>query len=298
MKAKLFLLCFFLFLSRAALGAGEALQVQLVLSDNSPIYQNFLAIFRQNLPPLFRLEVVERAEAFENKPADLVVTVGVKAATWVAGKTRLPMLAVMVPSRFVLPENPSRGRAYSALYLDQPWHRQVHFLRSALPEHRRVGVLLSDDSKLDIAALRSDLNQHGGTLDVRKLRNEATLFSELNELLADNDVLLAVPDNLVYNSNTIRNILLTSYRRGVPLVGFSASYVKAGALCAIFSTPEALAVQAGEMTQVFAKTGRLPEVQYPTRYTVAVNADVARALGVTLPSADALQKAAGGRDER
>lgn len=278
-------------------GAAETLQVQLILSDNSPLYQSFLVNFRQNLTPQIRLEVVERAEAFEIRPADLIVTVGVKAASWVAGKTRFPMLAAMVPSRFSLPESALRTQPFSALYLDQPWHRQVHFLRAALPERRRVGVLISAESRADMAGLRSDLSQHGGTLDDRTLRSNTGLFTELDDLLTDNDVLLAVPDGGIYNSNTIRNILLASYHRGIPLVGFSAAYVKAGALCAIFSTPEELAVQAGEMTQVFARTGRLPDAQYPTRYAVALNAEVARTLGITLPSAEALRtqidKAAG-----
>ena len=44
----------------------------------------------------------------------------------------------------------------------------------------------------------------------------------------------------------MRNILLTSYRRGVPLVGLSQAYVNAGALAAIFSTTEQLAEQTRE----------------------------------------------------
>jgi len=82
-------------------------------------------------------------------------------------------------------------------------------------------------------------------LIARHLRSKDTLFSDLDELLIDSDVLLAVPDSEIYNSNSIRNILLSSYRRGIPLVGFSQAYVKAGALCAIFSTPEQLAATSG-----------------------------------------------------
>lgn len=264
--------------------AAENIQVQLVLSDGSAIYQSFLAAFRQALPPLIRLNVVQRAEEFESMPVDLVVTVGVKAAERVALERSAPMLAVMVP--FGLDLSRARNKPLSALYFEQPWHRQVHFIRTAFPERRRIGVLHSVDAQQE--PLRTELKQHGGTLVSRPLRSKESLFSDLDDLLSESEVLLATRDSAVYNSHTIRNILLSSYRRGIPLVGFSSSYVKAGALCAIFSTPDQLALQTTEMIQIFARTAKLPDAQYPTRYTIAVNQEVARTLGIAIKPADEL----------
>lgn len=266
--------------------AVEEFQVQLVLSDSSAIYQVFLATLRQNLPPHIRLNVVQHAEEFESMPVDMVVTVGVRAADRVAQETSAPMLAAMVPSSIELSGKRARNRLFSALYLDQPWRRQVKFLRTVFPERSRIGVLYSADSHLEV--LRAELNRQGGVLIPRALRGRESLFVDMDELLSESEVLLAVPDSVVYNSNTIRNILLSSYRRGIPMVGFSSSYVKAGALCAIFSTPEQLAVQTGEMILSFARTAKLPDAQYPARYTVSVNQEVARTLGINLPSADEL----------
>lgn len=264
--------------------AAENVQVQLVLSDGGPLYQNFLTAFRQALPSSIHLSVVQRAEAFEAMPADLVVTVGVKAAERAALETGLPMLTVMVPVGF----EPSRARSkpFSALYFEQPWQRQVRFLRTVFPDRRRIGVLYSNEARQD--ALRTELRQQGGTLVSRALHSKESLFADLDELLSESDVLLAIPDSAVYTGNTIRNILLSSYRRGIPMVGFSSSYVKAGALCAIFSTPEQLALQTAEMVLTFLRTARLPDSQYPTRYTVAVNQEVARTLGIAIKSGDEL----------
>lgn len=277
------LLCLLLFASGYA-RAAEGLQVQLVLSDESTPYQRFLDEFRRHLPNDVRLAVVQRTEAFEAAPADLIVTVGVKAANQVAGKSALPLLAAMVPAAWS--ENAPRGRGHSALYLDQPISRQLALIRAALPERRRIGVLYSERLP---TSLRAEVKQWGGELVFRSLPDPAALFAELDELLAGSEVLLAQPDSVVYNGNTIRNILLSSYRRGIPLVGFSAAYVRAGAVCALFSTPEDLAVQAAEMTQIFARTRKLPETQYPQRYSLAVNQEVARTLGLNLPPVEALR---------
>ncbi len=280
-----------LFLLVSAAWGAENLRVLVVQSDNNTLYQTFTNALTGSLPANIHLTLVLRAEDFDAQQGDLIVTVGVKAADRVAGKTTLPMLAAMMPSNTFtdLLAKRSRTRSTAALYLDQSWVRQVAFLSAAIPERHKIGVLHAADTHLDISALRIELTRRHGTLISRSLHNADTLFADLEEVLIASDVLLAVPDGAVYNGSNIRNILLSSYRRGIPLVGFSQAYVKAGALCAIFSTPEQLAAQAGAAIVSFANTGKLPDTQYPLLYTIAVNQEVARTLGLTIQSAESLR---------
>lgn len=267
------------------------MRVLVVQSDSNMLYQHFVQTFRQNLPANIQLSVSERAEDFSGEAPDLVVTVGVKAADWLAGRTTAPMLMAMIPSAAYadLLSRRRNARQTSAIYLDQPWTRQAGLLHAAMPERSRIGVLYSSAARLDVAALRAALAEQGDKLIARSLRGEPSLYADLDAVLADSDVLLAVPDNTLYNSNNIRNILLSSYRRGIPLIGFSQAYVKAGALCAIYSTPEHLAEQSGMLVASFALTRKLPEAQYPRLYSIAVNQEVARTLGITLNSVESLR---------
>lgn len=273
--------------------SAESLRVLVVLSDAAAPYLAFAKTLRQNLPASIQTSIVERAEDFtgDEGRADLIVTVGVKASYWVTDRTATPVLAAVIPSnRYVelLAKHP-RSSQFSAIYLDQPWGRHVDLLRAAIPERRRVGVLYSADTKLDMQALRESLSRQGYTLMARQLKSNDTLFADLEEVLASSDVLLAVPDSTIYSSNNIRNILLSSYRRGIPLIGLSQSYVNAGALCAIFSTPEQLAAQASVATLAFARTHRLPEAKSSELYSIAVNQQVARTLNITIKSTELLQ---------
>jgi ABC-type uncharacterized transport system substrate-binding protein len=177
----------------------------------------------------------------------------------------------------------------SALYLDQPWSRQVALIRAALPVRHRVGVLYSSDNARVLPELRQALTQQGAQLVALPVASADQLAPTLESLLGQSDLLLALPDSAIYNSYTIRNILLGSYRRSVPLIGLSAAYVNAGALCAVYSSAEQQAEQAATMTATFLATRRLPAPQFPHGYQIAVNAEVARSLGVDLPPLEVLR---------
>ena len=275
---------------------AENLKVLVVLSDSSAPYQSFVNVLNNSLPALMRATVLEHPEQFSSAvtQVDLIVAVGMKATQATTVQNRIPVLAAMIPqagyeallaqaaTKKILPQ-------MSAIYLDQPWLRQVDFWRAALPERRRIGLLHSSDAHIDVARLRKDIAQRGGALITQPVHSADELFSGLESVLASSDVLLATPDSLIYSSSNIRNILLTSYRYRVPLIGLSQAYVNAGALCAVFSTPEQLAAQAGAMVISFARNRQLPVPQFPAAYTIAVNQQVARSLGIELPSPEAIR---------
>lgn len=276
----IFLLCLPLF----AFGADE-FRILVVLSESMTPYQTFAKTFQQNLPSNFQVRVLEHPEdlSAEGTRADLIVTAGVKATELMMDKAE-PVLAVMIPStKYVdLLEKQNRSGHISAIYIDQPLSRQVALLSAVLPESKRVGVLYSAESRIDLKDLHDELDKQGYKLVAKQVQGSETLSSGLDEVLEHSDVLLAIPDSNIFNSSYIRNILLSSYRRHIPLVGLSQAYVNAGALCAIFSTPEQLAAQASAEAILFAQTRHLPAPQPPAQFTIAVNQDVARTLDITI----------------
>lgn len=286
----------FVFLLLCGFAHADELRVLMVLSDSTPLYLNFAKSFSQNLPPDIRVDLLQHVEDFDTQKTDLIVSVGVRAAYRVAEKTAQPLLAAMIPSKTYADLRTLKQGEVSAIYLDQPWQRQVALLHAVMPERKRIGVLYS--ASLDISGLKNELASYHDTLIAGHLGSRDTLSADLDDVMGQSDVLLAVPDSEIYNANSIRNILLSSYRRGIPLVGFSEAYVRAGALCAIFSTPEQLAAQAASATVAYARTKKLPEAQYPFQYSIAVNRAVARTFGLVLEPDDAIllqiRKSSGG----
>ncbi len=216
--------------------------------------------------------------------SSLVIGVGMKAASAAAASSAPLVLNVLIPKaghEKLVREFLLRAQAHSlsAIYLDQPADRQVELITAAFPGLRNVGVLYSSPPQ-DLARLRREMARHGRVLHEQEVTPTVALPAALRALLQNIDVLLALPDPEIYNSSTIRNILLATYRAGIPLVGFSPGYVNAGAFCAVSSTPRQIAMQTARLINQVAETGKLPDAQYPEDFSVWVNEQVAHSLGI------------------
>jgi hypothetical protein len=270
---------------------GKPPDITIVQSEDGGPYEEFSIALRKILSSRgFTHIVIDSASP--NQPSGLVIAVGMKAATAVAAGNALSVLNVLIPKAAhekLLRNFPRRAGspAFSAIFLDQPVPRQVHLIIAILPDKHNVGLLYSSPPK-ELAELGQELTGHGLSLHEQMVDPALPLPEALQNVLSSSDVLLALPDAAVYNSSTIRNILLATYRSGVPLIGFSAGYVKAGALCAVFSTPEQIATQAAALIRQFRDTHVLPAAQYPQEFEVMVNEQVARSLGLHIRGASAL----------
>ncbi|MBU0689856.1 MAG: hypothetical protein KKD43_10290 [Gammaproteobacteria bacterium] len=278
-----------IFVSEAT--AAEPKQVLLLLSEQHVAYQHFRQAFEQNLPADVRLQVRTLAQQDDLPKADILVTAGSKASQWAAGRWRGAMLATMLPGKSFKQMQSGKVLPHpmSALFLDQPLPRQVALLRAALPSLNKVGVLYSSGGDFAPQPLQGELAKQGAQLVIQAVQPNDNLSGKLEELLAQSEILLAVPDSNIYNSSTIRNILLGSYRRGIPMVGLSAAYVSAGALCAVYSTPEQQAAQSAAMVSDFLQHGVMPPPQFPQLYQIALNEEVARSMRFNIRSAEALR---------
>lgn len=253
-----------------------------VLSEDGGVYQEFSELLRVKMQvPKFALNTVSINQRLV--ASDLYIAVGMKAAEELASRD-VPALNVLVPKAGYekLPHVQSQRQVpRSAIFLDQPMERQIAFLLTALPSTRNVGILYSTPPP-ELPNIRRLLAERKVRLHDRSVDGAQSLNEALENILSESEVLFVLADAGVYNAGTIRNILLTSYRRQIPLVGLSQAYVKAGALCAIYSTPNQIAAQAAEAVRLFSESGKLPPSQYPKDFEVSVNKQVARSLDIRI----------------
>jgi len=289
-------------------------QVAVVLSDDGMPYEDAADAIRAEFAsrpgrtPI--VDVVGASATRDGRVAlpqrtRIVVTVGTAAARAeldVAPDT--PVLGILVPKQAWPPARCVAAQAprprCSAIYLDQPLARQFNLIAAALPGRERVGVVAGPGNVEALPEMRHVAAGRGLSLATRTIDGPADLYPTLEGLLPSVDVLLAMPDPAVLTTASARSLLVGAYRFRVPVVAFSESYVRAGAMLAVYSTPREIGRQAAEIiAAALAAPGApaLPPPQYPKYYSIAINHEVARSLGIRLADEQALRLALGGLHE-
>lgn len=277
--------------------------VCIVSSDKSAAFQEAIdsvtqelvrsSVARQDIQVLTTAEFTDPASHSDD--SRLIITLGTDAFRQITAQNgRIPVLAALIPrisfERVLSESNHKPPAAVAALYLDQPFSRQLDLLRMALPQMRHVGVLWGPESISQQPLLAAAMQGRGWDLVEGMYTEGQPLIGPLRTALTGADVLLAIADGNVYNQSSVSNILLTSYRAKTPVMAFSPAYVKAGALMAVHTTAAQAGARIAAMANHFLQTNSLPASQYPNDFSISVNDYVARSLGLTLDARELTER--------
>jgi len=268
--------------------------ITVVLSASTPTNLEFVEDLKNELMATknnsLKIKVVELKDneklvVAEN--SELVIALGVKALEEASKlKFTTPVLGVFTPMptfNALLSKSKRDLGNFSAIVLDQPYWRQISLIKTILPETKKLGVLLGTTSVQYTDYLTEETEDVGMILGVESVMNASEVIPKLKKTLEANDVLLAIPDPQIYNRETAEPILLTSYRHQKPVFGYSQSYVRAGALAAVYSSTKQLAKQAAEIAIAAQQApGLLPPPQAPKYFSILVNRQVARSLNIEM----------------
>ena len=192
------------------------------------------------------------------------------------------------PNKYKLDKNKNNA----ILYMTQPYCRQIRFIKQLNKNWKTIGLLNSQEKPIDANTIQQCAKQHGiDTYIVNTINNEQQK-DDIKDVLNHSDILLALPDKNIYNSKSVKNILLTSYRYRKPVIAFSSNFVDAGALAAIFSSTEQIAQSASKLVEQYFNSGQRfkKSVNYPHAFDVSINRQVFNALDLTAPELTQLKK--------
>ena len=285
--------------------------ILVVASSGAELYSRFIEGFTSSLPgskpgagiPDTTVVYLDKHTLTDDDLAarKVVITVGSRAARDVAARQAdIPVLHTIIPESvfLTLAAPPAACTMQSAIFIDQPFARQVALAQVLFPDAVDYGVLLgptSSQRRAEIDALKKDIDRR---LVVRIAARESDIAAVTNGLLQQVDLLIAVNDPLVLNRENAKWLLYSAYQRRLPVIGFSRAYVRAGAAGAVFSEPEQMARQAAEIVQrqIASPTACLPAAGFPRYFSVAINQSVCSSLGGVLCNEDALGELVANRE--
>ncbi|KAA6185485.1 hypothetical protein F2Q65_08360 [Thiohalocapsa marina] len=278
--------------ANAALALATDAAVDILLSGPERLYrqvadslQQYLAADTAAVGLELRRSLV--ADGVAPGAARLTVAVGLNACKQAHDKgTRRPLLCALVP-REAFQALTGNGSAadVSAVYLDQPIDRQFRLARALSPGARKAGLLAGPQMQRERAGIERSGRSADFAVDLAPAADERSAARAIQQLVADNDLILAAYDPAVLTPTSAKWLLHLAYQQQRPVVGFSRAYVDAGAVAAVFSTPEQIGRQTAQAAAAFLRDPRrLPAPSYPRAFEVAINRDVAAVLGLDPPS--------------
>jgi ABC-type uncharacterized transport system substrate-binding protein len=213
---------------------------------------------------------------------DLIITLGVPAAQYTRQHAAHKPIIHSYLTAFQYKSQKEVSNHYSLL-LDQPLHRYIDFIKLLL-KPKSIGLIQSKLNKFDADTINTIKQNSGIEIDQVIFQVNDNPVSSASNLLKNNDVLLSLPEPDVYNRQSLKGILLTSYRLKKPVISYSPSHVKSGALAAIYTSPENIGEQLALLVDKMAADEQFkPQpFYYAQDYNVVINHQVSESLQLDL----------------
>ncbi|WP_373095479.1 hypothetical protein, partial [Zhongshania sp.] len=115
----------------------------------------------------------------------------------------------------------------AALFSDQSLHRQLLLLTEIFKKKIIVSVPYFNDEYEHLIREEEKIFKNVKFFIIKTEKNN---LRTINKAIQNSDVLLATPEPSIYNHQTVRGVLLSSYRHQTPVIGPNEGFVTAGAL--------------------------------------------------------------------
>ncbi len=259
-----------------AAGDVTGFRFQIVTGDDTGLTRRIAEDLSKRLVPIFGSF---RTELAQKRPM-VYIAIGPVALRNVASrKCDCVIIAAYTSSqvwRAITASLPSaRALAMTAIYAEPAPSDQLRLVALLYKRPVRVAAIVSGDTVF----LRPSLSP--GSVEVAEYGAGDDINHVLNRV-GQSQVLLAMPDSTVYNTENFRNILLSTYRHNQGVIGFSADMVKAGALASTYSDIGHINAHVADVAAEYIATGELAPPQFPRYFSTIVNEGVARSLQVAV----------------
>ncbi len=207
-----------------------------------------------------------------------VLAIGMDALNLARSVKDVPVIYAMVPH---VPSLTAETRPLSGVSMYIPPERYIGAMIDVF-NARRIGVIY--DPKNSDVYMKESLQYAQGKgveLVVRKASRPADIPSIIDSLKDKIDVFWMLPDTTVINPETVKYLLLFSFKHKVPIFTFSKKYVEMGSTAGLYTAPFDMGVQAGEIARRLVSEKNSATIKTDARRTVlAVNIKITRKFGI------------------
>lgn len=274
----------------AAAATGDAERVLVVVDRGVPAYREAADGLKRGMSEFAVAEETTPAgfgtAAVQTGGVRLVVAVGADARAAVArAKSKAPVISTMI-SMSDLGGEPLTKPAGS-VYLDLDFGQIAQEVGRLFPDKKRLGLILASRKDGPNKAAASRLAQDGFQLTIAVSPNRAALVEAVRELKGKVDLVICLPETGLFDSRTIPLLLRVTLEDQLPVIGYSPSFVRAGAVAGVFPDYGDIGLQTAAMVKRALANPAPSDAgdETPRKVASVTNATVLRLLGWKLSQA-------------
>ena len=282
-----------------AAGLEKPQNIAFVVSKNSSAYQQVVSGAKSNLHGQGdHYTFVSMSQSASSKieraleTADLIVTVGAGATQVVVSQApSQPVIAVLITysaflaiaQKYYGSKEQALASGLSVVCIDQPVERSIQLSKLLMPSASNVGLMLGPGSLSKLEEFGRYVTDAGMEPILVSVNASDNPIKTLELIIKRSDVFIPVPDSRLINIATAKWILQLSYRYKVPVVAYSKAYLNAGALAAVYTSPENVAQQVSELIEIYGNSAISSGAAHmPAYFSVEFNNNVAEHLDIRL----------------
>jgi putative ABC transport system substrate-binding protein len=272
--------------------------VTLLLTASDPVYQAVSTSIQTSVKThvIFKEYTLDSIKDIPGS-SDPILTVGSSAFKEAMNKfPEQSIIASFLPRRVfeqLLSESQRNLNNTTAVFIDQSMTRQLSLVRIIIPNGKTIGTVFGTSSLIERQRLYQAAEATGFTIKSVVLNSQDNPIKTLQPIIQRTDLFLAIPDRSAFNRASAKWSLYISLRAKKPLIGFSEKYVDAGALAAVYSSPEQVGKHTAETLDSFLTSGLLPEPEHPRYFSVKTNQKSAEIINIQLPGNESLLRQLG-----
>jgi putative ABC transport system substrate-binding protein len=211
----------------------------------------------------------------------VIIAVGSEALEIVnAGHPTVPVISTMV-LRNTADKDHSLARVAATVSLDGSVEDMATRLKKIFPGKTRLGIIRNPAAGPHSSAqLQARVQSLGYVVKVVDATGPEQRLPALMSLKGQVDLVWCIPDGLLYNSVTIKPLILASLENRLPLVGFSESFARAGAALGVYPDFYDIGLQTGEAARQIIENQPVRVPDGPRKLKLALNQSVLRLFGL------------------
>ena len=223
------------------------------------------------------LDLAGSGERIRNAPCQLMVAMGGEALEKAAQAKQSTATIASMALRSEIDRRSGGLNLVGRMMLDIPINQIAAEVIAVLGAKTRLALIRNPHSQnmVDSVPVRN------GSLQIVDCAKAEDLLPRFLSLRSKVDAVIAAPDATLYNSATVKPLILASLENRLPVIGFSTSFVRAGAAIGIYPDFREVGKQTGDLA-IRTLAGESLKDETPRRLVVGVNPQVVRLLGLNM----------------